>query len=105
MKTFFNLFLAAGFRLCLQAQSSILLPAGGFNIKQSASMRIGITDVEIHWDAPGVKGREGKIWGTNIAHYGFQYLGFGTAKESPWRAGANENTTISFSTDVMIEGK
>jgi len=77
----------------------------GVNIKNSVSERIGITDITIHWDAPGVKGREGKIWGTTVAHYGFQNLGFGTAKASPWRAGANECTTISISTDVLIEGK
>ncbi|MEZ4685336.1 MAG: DUF2911 domain-containing protein [Bacteroidia bacterium] len=32
-----------------------------------------------------------------------QNLGFGSAKESPWRAGANENTTIHFSHDVEVE--
>ena len=32
-------------------------------------------------------------------------LGFGTAKESPWRAGADENTTISFTDDVTVEGQ
>ena len=31
--------------------------------------------------------------------------GFGSSKSAPWRAGANENTTIEFSTDVKIEGK
>src|SRR5215210_9361968 len=31
--------------------------------------------------------------------------GFGNSKASPWRAGANENTTIEFSTDVKIEGQ
>ncbi|MBI5914259.1 MAG: DUF2911 domain-containing protein [Bacteroidetes bacterium] len=68
-------------------------------------MTIGVTDLEIHWNAPGVKGRDGKIWGTSVAHYGFSNLGFGTAKESPWRGGADECTTITFSTDVMVEGK
>ena len=91
--------------LVAHAQVMNSLPASGGNLKSSVSQRIGITDMEIHWDAPAVKGREGKIWGTTIAHYGFQNLGFGTAKESPWRAGANENTTISFSTDVTVEGK
>lgn len=91
--------------LFLFAQVMNSLPASGGNIKSSISQRIGITDIEIHWDAPAVKGREGKIWGTPVAHYGFQNLGFGTAKESPWRAGANENTTIAFSTDVTVEGK
>lgn len=75
------------------------------NHKSMIGQRVGVTDIEIHWVAPGVKGREGKIWGTPVAHYGFQNLGFGTAKESPWRAGANENTTFTFSTDVLIEGK
>lgn len=87
------------------AQTFVTLPAGGGNLKCSISQQIGITDVKIAWNAPGVKGREGKIWGTTVVHYGFQNLGFGTAKESPWRAGANENTTMSFSTDVSIEGK
>lgn len=98
-----TLFLLSGFAARAQVMNS--LPASGGNLKSAVSQRIGITDMEIHWDAPAVKGREGKIWGTNVAHYGFQNLGFGTAKESPWRAGANENTTISFSTDVTVEGK
>ena len=98
-----SLFLALS--LGIKAQSSVLLPTGGGNIPNSVTERIGITDIAIHWNAPGVKGREGKIWGTTIAHYGFQNLGFGTAKESPWRGGANECTSISFSTDVMVEGK
>ena len=38
-------------------------------------------------------------------HTGFTDLGFGTSKAAPWRAGANENTTINFSTDVLLEGK
>jgi hypothetical protein len=32
-------------------------------------------------------------------------FGFGTAKESPWRAGADENTIITFSHDATVEGK
>lgn len=75
------------------------------NPKCWIGQRVGLTDVEIRWNAPGVKGREGKIWDTPIAHFGFTDIGFGTAKSSPWRAGANECTTISFSTDVKIEGK
>lgn len=90
----------------LNAQGAALtLPTEGGNITSGISQRVGVTDIDIHWIAPGVKGREGKIWGTQIVHYGFQNLQFGTAKESPWRAGANENTTIRFSTDVSIEGK
>ncbi len=83
----------------------LMLPRGGTNPKSSAGIQVGVTDIEIHWNAPGVKGREGKIWGTGVAPYGFTNLGFGTAKESPWRAGADECTTITFSTDVEVEGK
>jgi tetratricopeptide (TPR) repeat protein len=83
----------------------ISLPDGGVNLKSWIGQRMGVTDIEIHWNAPGVKGREGNIWGTPVAHYGFTDIGFGTAKASPWRGGANECTTISFSTDVLIEGK
>lgn len=83
----------------------LALPDAGVNHKCLAGRRIGVTDIEIHWNSPGVKGREGKIWGTPVAHYGFTVLGFGSYTESPWRAGANECTTVSFSTDVMIEGK
>jgi tetratricopeptide (TPR) repeat protein len=104
MKKFFLLPWILAAAAALTAQNVTLPPPGG-NLKASTALRIGITDVTINYGAPGVKGREGKIWGTPIVHYGFQNLGFGTAKESPWRAGANENTTISFSTDVKVEGK
>jgi hypothetical protein len=79
------------------------VPSGG-NKKAWAGERIGLTDVSIHYDRPAVKGREGKIWG-ELVPFGFTDLGFGTSKAAPWRAGANENTTIEFSTDVMVEGK
>jgi tetratricopeptide (TPR) repeat protein len=79
------------------------LPNGG-NKKASVSERIGITDVVIHYDRPGVKGREGKIWGQLIP-VGYTDQGFGSSKAAPWRAGANENTTIEFSSDVKIEGQ
>src|SRR5947208_7175231 len=79
------------------------LPSGG-NKKAIVGERIGLTDVSIHYDRPGVKGRDGKIWG-QLVPVGFIDQGFGNSKAAPWRAGANENTTIEFSTDVMIEGK
>ncbi len=87
---------------CLQAQ--LTTPPNGENKKATVGERIGLTDVTIHYDRPGVKGREGKIWGT-LVPYGFTDQGFGTSKAAPWRAGANENTTIEFSTDVKVEGK
>lgn len=77
---------------------------GGGNKKATIGERIGLTDVTLHYDRPGVKGREGQIWGKLIPA-GYADLGFGTSKAAPWRAGANENTTIEFSTDVKIEGQ
>jgi tetratricopeptide (TPR) repeat protein len=53
--------------------------------------RIGITDIAINYHRPLVNGR--KVWG-GLVPYG-----------QPWRAGANENTTITFPDPVMIEGK
>lgn len=86
------------------AQIPLTVSPSGGNKKASVSERIGITDVTIHYDRPGVKGREGKIWG-NLVPEGFTDPGFGSSKAAPWRAGANENTTFEFSTDVKIEGQ
>ncbi len=81
----------------------ITLPSG-INKKATVSEWIGITQVEIAYNRPAVNGREGKIWG-DLVHYGFADLHYGTSKAAPWRAGANENTTIEFSTAVLVEGK
>lgn len=78
-------------------------PSGG-NKKASVSERIGLTDVTIHYDRPAVKGREGKIWGQLVPE-GFTDPGFGSSKSAPWRAGANENTTIEFSGNVKVDGQ
>lgn len=78
-------------------------PSGG-NKKALVSERIGLTDVTIRYDRPAVKGREGKIWG-QLVHPGFINQGFGNSNAAPWRAGANENTTVEFSTAVKIEGQ
>jgi tetratricopeptide (TPR) repeat protein len=84
--------------------SQLTVSVDGGNKKAMISERIGITDVTIHYDRPAVKGREGKIWG-QLIHKGFTDLGFGTSKAAPWRAGANENTIIEFSTDVKVQGQ
>lgn len=70
-----------------------------------AGQKIGVTLVTIEWNAPAVRGREGKIWGTDIANFGTKILGFGSDVASPWRAGADECTKFTVSTDVRIEGK
>ena len=40
---------------------ALQLPEGGVNHKSWAGRRVGITDVEVLWNAPVVKGREGQI--------------------------------------------
>src|SRR5678816_2570720 len=87
-----------------QVMPLTLGPDGG-NRKASVSEQVGIVKMAINYNRPRVKGREGKIWNTTVAHYGFVDLGHGTSHAAPWRAGANENTTISFSHRVKIEGR
>jgi len=59
--------------------------------RASVTQRIGLTDITITYHRPAVGGRE--IWDKTVP-YG-----------KVWRAGANENTTITFSDDVTVEGK
>lgn len=59
--------------------------------RASVSYTVGLTDITIRYSSPAVNGRS--IWG-NLVPY-----------NQIWRAGANEATTIEFSTDVRIEGQ
>lgn len=77
--------------------------------KATISETIGVTNITLAYSRPGVKNREGKIWGS-VVKYGFTNSSFmGPANFSPtgapWRAGANENTTITTEHDIMFEGK
>lgn len=63
---------------------------------------IGISTVTVKYSRPAVKGRE--IWGA-LVPYGWTPQTFGSGKDAPWRAGANENTTIEFSHAAKVEGK
>jgi tetratricopeptide (TPR) repeat protein len=103
MKKLFTIFILIVFAHTSFSQILTTLPSGG-NKKATVTERVGITDITIHYDRPGVKGREGKIWGQLIP-VGYTNQGFGSSKAAPWRAGANENTTIEFSDDVKIEGQ
>ena len=62
---------------------------------------VGFAEIEINYSRPGVKGRE--IWG-KLVPYGLAPTRWGNARPMPWRAGANENTTISLSHDAQING-
>jgi predicted negative regulator of RcsB-dependent stress response len=84
-------------------------PPSGDNQKSKVSQFIGPVEVSIVYSSPDVHGpagedRKGHIWG-ELVHYGYIDQGFGPAKAAPWRAGANENTVITFSHDVKVEGK
>jgi Protein of unknown function (DUF2911) len=52
---------------------------------------IGLTMMKVVYHSPQVKGRD--IWGALVPY------------EQIWRAGANKNTTVYFSTDVKVQGK
>ena len=77
---------------------SELSPAQSFTLdlplqspRAEISQRIGITDITINYHRPLVNDR--KVW-DGLVPYG-----------KVWRAGANINTTITFSDPVQIEGK
>jgi len=82
-------------------------PSPAAEVKQT----VGLSTVTINYSRPNVilneTDRTGKIYGTTVAHYGYNdpFPGFGSGNKWPWRAGANENTTISFSHDAKVEGK
>ncbi|MEI9920612.1 MAG: DUF2911 domain-containing protein [Bacteroidota bacterium] len=91
------------------AQGVLTLPPSGDNQKSQVSQWIGPVEVTIAYHSPNVHApngtdRTGHIWG-ELVPYGLIDQGFGSSKAAPWRAGANENTTISFSHAVKIEGK
>lgn len=55
------------------------------------SQTVGLTEMTVKYSRPAVRGR--KVWG-GMVPYG-----------QVWRAGANTNTTVSFSTPVTVDGK
>ena len=59
--------------------------------KAIVKQTVGFTDITIEYGRPGVKGRT--IWGGLVPY------------NAVWRAGANEATKITFSTDIKINGK
>jgi len=71
------------------AQVALKLPEA--SPAATVSQTIGLTEITVVYHRPAVGGRE--VWG-KLVPYG-----------EPWRAGANENTTVMFSSDVKIGGK
>jgi Protein of unknown function (DUF2911)/Tetratricopeptide repeat len=105
MKRHFSFTLLALVWAACPALAQLTMPHGGGSKKASVSEQIGLTKLTIDYDRPAVRGREGKVWGTDVAPFGFTDQGFGTSKSAPWRAGANENTVFTTSSEVKVGGK
>jgi hypothetical protein len=76
--------------------------------KAEVSQWIGLVKVTVNYSSPNVNAPDGenrtdKIWG-GVVPFGMGKSSF-TNGPMPWRAGANENTVITFSHDVVVEGK
>lgn len=56
----------------------------------SATQVVGLTDMAVTYHRPAINGR--KVWGTLVPY------------DAVWRAGANQNTTVSFSSPVTVNG-
>jgi len=81
--------LLAGLVMNAAAQQNLPLPEA--SPAASVTQTVGITEITVRYHRPGVKGRT--IWGGLVPF------------DDVWRAGANENTTISFSGPVRFSGK
>ena len=64
-------------------------PSGDNQICEVTQYLGSIANVSVKYSSPGVKGRSGKIWGS-LVPWGMEANNIGSAKEIPWRAGANE---------------
>ncbi len=103
--SFINLVFVLALGFCLLASDAMAqqnLPFIRVSPQASVSQNVGFAKITIDYSRPGVKGRE--IWGT-LVPYGLAPNAFGNGKPMPWRAGANENTTITLSHDAKLAGK
>ncbi|MGY5849766.1 DUF2911 domain-containing protein [Salegentibacter sp. F14] len=87
MKKLLLFLCTAGVMSAAQAQVQAPQPSPFTKIEQ----KVGLTDVTLEYSRPGMKDRE--IFGDLVPF------------DQIWRTGANENTKISFSDDITIEGK
>ena len=85
-KIVLSLFVAA-LTLTTNAQIKTPAPSPVSKLEQA----VGLSDVKVEYARPGMRGRT--IFG-DLVPYG-----------KVWRTGANENTKVTFSTDVTIDGK
>lgn len=94
--------------LCWEVSAQNVTTPRAVSPASELKQTIGISTVTINYSRPRVtlrgQDRSGNIWGTQVA-WGFDATTFVDGSNIPWRAGANENTVITFSDDVKIEGK
>ena len=94
--------------IALQTNAQNLVTPRPVSPAADAKQQIGLTEIVVNYSRPKVNlrgnNRTGKIWGQQVP-WGFEQISFATGKGIPWRAGANENTTIKFSDDVKIQGE
>jgi len=104
-----NLLIIALICFSISIKAQLDLPPSGGNTRATVTEEVGITSITIKYSRPDVNKREGKIYGEATSmpvSYGFTTVNLNTNKNTqPWRAGANENTTITFEHDVKVEGK
>lgn len=92
------------------AGQSLTSPPSGDNNKCVVKQYMGpMAYVKVVWNSPDVtspsgEDRTGRIWG-ELVPYDLTDLGFGYRNPSPWRVGANENTTVTLSHDMLVEGE
>lgn len=67
-----------------------------------AAQKVGISTVTVNYSRPSVNKRE--VWG-KLVPYGWNVQSFGAGNSAPWRAGANENTTLTLSHDATVQGQ
>jgi DUF2911 family protein len=93
-----------------QQLPGLTVPAGGNGVSQRAEVTqwVGPVKISIDYHSPAVHrrgvDRTGHIWG-ELVPFGFFDDGHGPSTATPWRAGANESTTISLSHNVEIGGR
>jgi len=93
MKYIVNSLLALLFGIMPLFAQSLELPR--VSPKAEVIQNIGLSEIRIEYSRPGVKGRE--VWGKLVP--------YNNGIPFPWRAGANENTTIQLSDDAKINGQ
>ncbi len=77
------------FTVSVFAQNTITLPKA--SPQASVIQKIGLTNIQVNYHSPAVKDRT--VWGGLVPY------------DKIWRAGANENTVISFTHNVSVGGQ